>query len=152
MQQQVQSLTQQLQAAKTDTEIKRAELELKSGELQLKNSELQLKGRESEIKAFDAETKRLQAMQSATPVQEVVAEKTAAQGAETPDVTQFDMTPILGVLAQMQEQLAARLGTVREVVSRSLKELEKSGAIRIEDRRIHIKDGDVLRQWTQPYN
>lgn len=51
-----------------------------------------------------------------------------------------------------QEQLAARLGTVREVVSRSLKELEKSGAIRIEDRRIYIKDGDVLRQWTQPYN
>ena len=51
-----------------------------------------------------------------------------------------------------QEQLAARLGTVREVVARSLKELEKSGAIRIEDRRIHIEDGDVLRQWTQPYN
>lgn len=51
-----------------------------------------------------------------------------------------------------QEQLAARLGTVREVVSRSLKELEKSGAIRIEDRRIHINDGEVLRQWTQPYN
>lgn len=51
-----------------------------------------------------------------------------------------------------QEQLAARLGTVREVVSRSLKELEKSGAIRIEDRRIYITDGDVLRQWTQPYN
>lgn len=51
-----------------------------------------------------------------------------------------------------QEQLAGRLGTVREVVARSLKELEKSGAIRIEDRRIHIEDGDVLRQWTQPYN
>ena len=51
-----------------------------------------------------------------------------------------------------QEQLAARLGTVREVVSRSLRELEKSGAIRMEDRRIHIADGDVLRQWTQPYN
>jgi CRP/FNR family transcriptional regulator len=51
-----------------------------------------------------------------------------------------------------QEQLAARLGTVREVVARSLKELEKSGAIRIEDRRIHIQDGDVLRQWSQPYN
>ena len=51
-----------------------------------------------------------------------------------------------------QEQLAARLGTVREVVSRSLKELEKSGAIRIEDRRIQIADEDVLRQWTQPYN
>lgn len=51
-----------------------------------------------------------------------------------------------------QEQLAARLGTVREVVSRSLKELEKSGAIRMEDRRILIADGDVLQQWTQPYN
>lgn len=51
-----------------------------------------------------------------------------------------------------QEQLAARLGTVREVVSRSLKELEKSGAIRMEDRRIQIADDDILRQWTQPYN
>ncbi|HLA07047.1 MAG TPA: Crp/Fnr family transcriptional regulator [Anaerolineales bacterium] len=51
-----------------------------------------------------------------------------------------------------QEQLAARLGTVREVVARSLKELEKSGAIRIEDRRIQIADQDVLQQWTQPYN
>jgi len=51
-----------------------------------------------------------------------------------------------------QEQLAARLGTVREVVARSLKELERSGAIRIEDRRIHIADDGLLRQWTQPYN
>ena len=49
-----------------------------------------------------------------------------------------------------QEQLAAQLGTVREVVARSLKELERSGAIRIEDRRIHIADEAVLRQWTQP--
>jgi CRP/FNR family transcriptional regulator len=49
-----------------------------------------------------------------------------------------------------QEQLAARLGTVREVVARSLKELERSGAIRIEDRRIQIADPDVLQQWTQP--
>lgn len=51
-----------------------------------------------------------------------------------------------------QEQLAARLGTVREVVARSLKELEKSGAIRIEERRIQIADPHVLQQWTQPYN
>ena len=50
-----------------------------------------------------------------------------------------------------QEQLAARLGTVREVVARSLKELEKSGAIRMEDRHIQIVDGEVLRQWTHPY-
>ena len=50
-----------------------------------------------------------------------------------------------------QEQLAAQLGTVREVVARSLKELERSGAIRIEDRRIHIADQATLTQWTQPY-
>jgi CRP-like cAMP-binding protein len=50
-----------------------------------------------------------------------------------------------------QEQLAAQLGTVREVVARSLKELERSGAIRVEDRRIHIADDSVLRQWTQPH-
>jgi CRP-like cAMP-binding protein len=49
-----------------------------------------------------------------------------------------------------QEQLAAQLGTVREVVARSLKELERSGAIRIEDRRIRIADDRVLRQWTNP--
>lgn len=51
-----------------------------------------------------------------------------------------------------QEQLAARLGTVREVVARSLKELERSGAIRIEDRRIYVADESALEQWTQPYN
>jgi CRP-like cAMP-binding protein len=50
-----------------------------------------------------------------------------------------------------QEQLAAQLGTVREVVGRSLKELERSGAIRIEDRRIYIADSAILSQWTQPY-
>ena len=49
-----------------------------------------------------------------------------------------------------QEQLAAQLGTVREVVARSLKELERSGAIRIEDRRIYIADDTVLRQWSRP--
>jgi CRP-like cAMP-binding protein len=49
-----------------------------------------------------------------------------------------------------QEQLAAQLGTVREVVARSLKELERSGAIRMEDRRIHIADENALRQWTNP--
>lgn len=50
-----------------------------------------------------------------------------------------------------QEQLAAQLGTVREVIGRSLKELERSGAIRIEDRRIYIADSKILSQWTQPY-
>jgi CRP-like cAMP-binding protein len=51
-----------------------------------------------------------------------------------------------------QEQLAARLGTVREVVARSLKELERSGAINLDKRRIAVSDPEVLAQWTQPWN
>ncbi len=51
-----------------------------------------------------------------------------------------------------QEQMAARLGTVREVVARSLKELERSGAIRLDKRRIRISDPEVLAQWAQPWN
>lgn len=52
-----------------------------------------------------------------------------------------------------QEQLAARLGTVREVVARSLRELERSGAITTENRRILIADQAVLDQWSQgPWN
>jgi CRP/FNR family transcriptional regulator len=51
-----------------------------------------------------------------------------------------------------QEQLAARLGTVREVVARSLKELERSGAIQMEKRRIEVADPNVLAQWAQPWN
>lgn len=49
-----------------------------------------------------------------------------------------------------QEQLASRLGTVREVVARSLKELERSGAIKVEDRRIQIVDKEIFEQWMQP--
>lgn len=49
-----------------------------------------------------------------------------------------------------QEQLAARLGTVREVVARSLKELERSGAINLDKRRIAVADSEVLAQWAQP--
>lgn len=49
-----------------------------------------------------------------------------------------------------QEQMAARLGTVREVVARSLKEMERSGAIRMEDRRIMIIDREIFDQWIMP--
>ncbi|HND49314.1 MAG TPA: Crp/Fnr family transcriptional regulator, partial [Anaerolineales bacterium] len=48
--------------------------------------------------------------------------------------------------AWTQEQLAARLGTVREVVARSIKELERSGAIKVEDRRIQIADREIFEQ------
>lgn len=48
-----------------------------------------------------------------------------------------------------QEQLAARLGTVREVVARSMRELERSGAIKVEDRRIQIVDQNIFSQWME---
>ena len=57
-----------------------------------------------------------------------------------------------GGMRWTQDQLAARLGTVREVVARSLRELERSGAIEVENRRITIKDGVVLEQWAQAWN
>lgn len=48
-----------------------------------------------------------------------------------------------------QDQLAARLGTVREVVARSLRELERSGAIRMSQRRIYVVDRAVLHEWAE---
>jgi CRP-like cAMP-binding protein len=48
-----------------------------------------------------------------------------------------------------QDQLAARLGTVREVVARALRELERSGAITTNRRQIRITDEAVLSQWSQ---
>jgi CRP/FNR family transcriptional regulator len=54
-----------------------------------------------------------------------------------------------GGMRWTQDQLAARLGTVREVVARSLRELERSGAIEVENRRITILDMEILQQWIQ---
>ncbi|OGO36615.1 MAG: hypothetical protein A2W35_16485 [Chloroflexi bacterium RBG_16_57_11] len=52
-----------------------------------------------------------------------------------------------------QDQLAARLGTVREVVARSLRDLERSGAIRVERRQIQVLNETLLRDWAQePYH
>lgn len=52
-----------------------------------------------------------------------------------------------------QDQLAAHLGTVREVVARSLRDLERSGAIRVQRRKIQILDERTLRDWTdEPCN
>ncbi|HBX69519.1 MAG TPA: hypothetical protein DEH25_09100 [Chloroflexi bacterium] len=48
-----------------------------------------------------------------------------------------------------QDELAARLGTVREVVARALKELERSGAIKIVHRQIQVTNESVLKDWAQ---
>lgn len=49
-----------------------------------------------------------------------------------------------------QDQMAARVGTVREVVARALKDLENSGAIRIDRRRIRVVDESLLLEIAQP--
>lgn len=46
-----------------------------------------------------------------------------------------------------QDQMAARLGTVREVVARSLRELERSGAIQVDRRQIRVIDQEMLEDW-----
>ena len=46
-----------------------------------------------------------------------------------------------------QDDLAARVGTVREVVSRSLKELENYGAIEVQRGKIKVLDRDKLVDW-----
>lgn len=48
-----------------------------------------------------------------------------------------------------QDQLAAHLGTVREVVARSLRDLERSGAIQVERGRIQVIDEELLQDWAQ---
>jgi len=49
-----------------------------------------------------------------------------------------------GVLTMTHEQIAAELGTAREVVSRLLKELERSGAVGLSRGRITLRDKSKL--------
>lgn len=58
------------------------------------------------------------------------------------------LTDPAGAARLTQDQLAARLGTVREVVARALRQLERSGAIRIRRRKIEILDREALKRWT----
>jgi len=48
-----------------------------------------------------------------------------------------------------QDQLAAPLGTVREVAARSLRELARSGAIRVQRRQIRVVDEQMLKVWAE---
>src|SRR5262249_11722238 len=45
------------------------------------------------------------------------------------------------------QQIAARIGSVREVVSRALNRLQQNGLIRVEGRRVLIPDVEVLRSY-----
>jgi CRP/FNR family transcriptional regulator len=54
--------------------------------------------------------------------------------------------PPLRVLPTTHEELAAELGTAREVVSRVLKEFERHGAISLSRRHVELRDARVLQQ------
>ncbi|MGE0674873.1 MAG: Crp/Fnr family transcriptional regulator [Methylibium sp.] len=47
------------------------------------------------------------------------------------------------------QEIASMVGSVREVVQRVLKELERDGAIAVERSRIHIRDQAKLERWAQ---
>jgi CRP-like cAMP-binding protein len=51
-----------------------------------------------------------------------------------------------------QDIMAARLGTVREVVARSLRDLDRCGAIRVRRGRIYILDMTLLNELAQRPN
>ena len=64
------------------------------------------------------------------------------------DQTAAPRAPAKGLVVRLeltQAQLAARLGTVRELVARALAQLERAGAIRRMGRRIVIRDRARLR-------
>jgi len=46
-----------------------------------------------------------------------------------------------------QQEIAAMVGSVREVVQRALKELERDGAIALERSHIEIRDPAKLERW-----
>jgi CRP/FNR family transcriptional regulator, cyclic AMP receptor protein len=48
------------------------------------------------------------------------------------------------------QELASRLGTVREVVSRNLARFRAEGLVRIDDRRVHILDRAALEREAEP--
>lgn len=52
-------------------------------------------------------------------------------------------------LVLTNQQIAARIGTVREVVSRALNRLQQNGLISVDGRRIHIADEDVLASYAE---
>ena len=66
-------------------------------------------------------------------------------------ITQLSPNQLVGSNQQRitQDQLAARLGTVREVVARSLRKLEQSGAIQVQRGQIQIIDQKRLQEWAQ---
>jgi CRP/FNR family transcriptional regulator len=66
---------------------------------------------------------------------------------EASDHSRRSGSSLIFELALTHQQMAARIGSVREVVSRALSRLEQSGLIQMEGRRITIPDGNALRDY-----
>jgi len=52
-------------------------------------------------------------------------------------------------LTQINQQIAAQVGTVREVISRSFSRLQQVGLIIVEDRKLTILDEDALAAFAE---
>jgi len=48
-----------------------------------------------------------------------------------------------------QQEMAAMAGTAREMIGRSLKELEDEGIIRLDHHRIVVTDKEALKKWAK---
>jgi CRP/FNR family transcriptional regulator len=61
----------------------------------------------------------------------------------------LDGDPVSGkrITKVTQVQLAAQLGTVREVLARALRDLERTGAIRVSRGKIEVLDEAILQRW-----
>ena len=57
--------------------------------------------------------------------------------------------PVEACARLTQSQVAAMTGSVREVVQRALKALERDGAIRMERARIRVLDPKTLERWSE---
>jgi len=51
-----------------------------------------------------------------------------------------------------QQEIAAMTGSVREVVQRALKALEREGAVKLERARVRILDASILQRWSESGN
>ena len=67
--------------------------------------------------------------------------------AEASDHSRRSGTSVTFELALTHQQIAARIGSVREVVSRALARLQQGGLIQMDGRRITIPDEEVLRSY-----
>jgi CRP/FNR family transcriptional regulator len=73
-------------------------------------------------------------------IAQLLLEEASDYGKRSGDVVEFQ-------LALTHQQIAARVGTVREVVSRAITRLQQGGLIRLESRKVIISSEEALRRY-----